>query len=146
MEDRLTTDDHADGTLGSGSEPLGEARRGCQLQDQRRIDGLGRAVRAISGPLRWTPQRKIALLTDVRTGRMAIETACQRFNLTVEEIGQWTADFDRLGIDGVKATLKNPQDTRLDSGASEETHVAPRPIRRAAAFKRPSRRPESRAP
>lgn len=146
MEDRLTTDDHAGESLGSGSEPLGEARRGCQPQDQRRIDGLGRTVRAVSGPVRWTPQRKIALLTDVRTGRMAIETACQLFNLTVEEIGQWTADFDRLGIDGVKATLKNPQDTRLDWRPSEETHVAPRHTRRAAALKRSSRRLEGRAP
>src|SRR3979411_545560 len=53
---------------------------------------------------RWTVRRKAALIEAVRGGWLAIDDACQRYNLSVDEFVAWERDMDRNGIPGLRST------------------------------------------
>jgi hypothetical protein len=53
---------------------------------------------------RWTVKRKAALIEAVRGGWMAIDEACQRYALSVDEFLAWERDLDRNGIHGLRST------------------------------------------
>jgi hypothetical protein len=53
---------------------------------------------------RWTVRRKAALIEAVRGGWLAIEEACQRYALSVDEFLGWERDLDRYGVHGLRTT------------------------------------------
>ena len=53
---------------------------------------------------RWTVRRKAALIEAVRGGWLAIDEACQRYNLSVDEFLAWERDLDRYGVPGLRVT------------------------------------------
>ena len=53
---------------------------------------------------RWTVRRKAALIEAVRGGWFAIDEACQRYNLSVDEFLAWERDLDRYGVPGLRST------------------------------------------
>jgi hypothetical protein len=53
---------------------------------------------------RWSPRRKAAVIEAVRGGWLAIDEACQRYNLSVDEFVAWERDLDRYGVYGLRST------------------------------------------
>jgi hypothetical protein len=53
---------------------------------------------------RWTVKRKAALIEAVRGGWLAIDEACQRYNLSVDEFVAWRRDLDRYSVHGLRST------------------------------------------
>jgi transposase-like protein len=43
---------------------------------------------------RWTPQRKAAVLAEVRSGAITVEEACRRYEISGEEFLAWLRAFD----------------------------------------------------
>jgi len=39
--------------------------------------------------IRWTPKRKMNVLSEVYSGALTFEQACELFHLSVEELGEW---------------------------------------------------------
>ena len=54
--------------------------------------------------LRWTPSRKAEVLRMLRVGEIGIETACEIWGLSIEELLAWIAAERRAGRAGLKAT------------------------------------------
>jgi transposase-like protein len=53
---------------------------------------------------RWTPLRKAGVVEAVRSGRLTLEEACRRFELSVEEFTTWQTALDRHGVAGLRST------------------------------------------
>ena len=53
---------------------------------------------------RWVVCRKAAVITAVRSGRITLEEALRRYNLTEEEYRSWERAFDEHGLPGLRST------------------------------------------
>jgi hypothetical protein len=53
---------------------------------------------------RWVVRRKAAVITAVRSGRITLEEALSRYNLTEEEYRSWERAFDEHGLHGLRST------------------------------------------
>jgi hypothetical protein len=53
---------------------------------------------------RWVVRRKAAVVTAVRNGRITLEEALQRYQLTEEEYRSWECAFERHGLPGLRST------------------------------------------
>ena len=53
---------------------------------------------------RWVVRRKAAVVTAVRTGRITLEEALQRYQLTEEEYRSWERAFEQHGLQGLRST------------------------------------------
>jgi transposase-like protein len=45
---------------------------------------------------RWITKRKAAVIAQIVTGRLTIEEACQRYNISLDELSSWQRAFDPL--------------------------------------------------
>ena len=54
---------------------------------------------------RWVASRKAAVVAAVRDGRITIEEALCRYQLTEEEFLSWERAFESYGLSGLQATL-----------------------------------------
>jgi hypothetical protein len=52
----------------------------------------------------WVVRRKAAVVTAVRTGRITLEKALQRYQLTEEEYRSWKRAFEQHGLAGLRST------------------------------------------
>jgi hypothetical protein len=53
---------------------------------------------------RWVVRRKAAVILAVRSGRISLEEALQRYQLTEEEYRSWERAFEAHGLAGLRAT------------------------------------------
>lgn len=53
---------------------------------------------------RWTPRRKAEVVAAVSGGLLSIEEACQRYDLTLEELASWERSVERAGLNGLRVT------------------------------------------
>ena len=53
---------------------------------------------------RWVVRRKAAVILAVRSGRITVEEALRRYQLTEEEYRSWERAFDAHGLAGLRAT------------------------------------------
>jgi hypothetical protein len=53
---------------------------------------------------RWVVRRKAAVVTAVRTGRITLEEALQRYQLTEEEYRSWERALEQHGLPGLRST------------------------------------------
>jgi hypothetical protein len=53
---------------------------------------------------RWVARRKAAVVTVVRSGRITLEEALQRWQLTEEEYRSWERAFEHHGLPGLCST------------------------------------------
>jgi len=58
-----------------------------------------------SNATRWVTSRKSQLIAAIRDGLLTIEEAAIRYRLTLDELTEWQAAFERHGPKGLKATL-----------------------------------------
>jgi Protein of unknown function (DUF1153) len=53
---------------------------------------------------RWVIRRKAAVVTAVRSGRITMEEALRRYQITEEEFLSWQRAFETHGLAGLRAT------------------------------------------
>lgn len=53
---------------------------------------------------RWTPGRKAELVKAIQSGELSYETACERYDLSAEEISTWVKNAAH-GPNGLRTTL-----------------------------------------
>jgi hypothetical protein len=53
---------------------------------------------------RWVVRRKAAVVAAVQGGKITLEDACRRYNLTEEEFRAWQRAFEAHGLPGLRAT------------------------------------------
>jgi hypothetical protein len=53
---------------------------------------------------RWVVRRKAAVVTAVHCGRITLEAALQRYQLTEEEYRSWERAFEEHGLHGLRST------------------------------------------
>jgi transposase-like protein len=63
---------------------------------------------------RWVVRRKAAVVAAVQAGKITLEEACRRYNLTEEEFRAWQRAFEAHGLPGLRATRL--QQYRIPSG------------------------------
>ncbi len=58
----------------------------------------------IDKPKRWTAQRKAAVIEAIRREIISVWDACERYDLSAEELADWEHDLDRYGVAGLRTT------------------------------------------
>jgi transposase-like protein len=53
---------------------------------------------------RWVVRRKAAVVAAVQGGKITLEEACRRYQLTEEEFRTWQRAFEAHGLPGLRAT------------------------------------------
>ena len=53
---------------------------------------------------RWVATRKAAVVIAVCSGAISRRIACERYQLSPEELNSWEAAFKRYGTDGLRAS------------------------------------------
>jgi transposase-like protein len=53
---------------------------------------------------RWVARRKAAVVAAVQGGKITLEEACRRYNLSEEEFREWQRAFEAHGLPGLHAT------------------------------------------
>ena len=53
---------------------------------------------------RWVVRRKAAVVAAVESGKITLEEACRRYQLTEEEFRAWQRAYDAHGLPGLRAT------------------------------------------
>ena len=53
---------------------------------------------------RWVVRRKAAVVAAVQGGKITLEEACRRYNLSEEEFREWQRAFEAHGLPGLRAT------------------------------------------
>jgi transposase-like protein len=53
---------------------------------------------------RWVVRRKAAVVAAVQAGKITLEEACHRYQLTEEEFRAWQRAYDAHGLPGLRAT------------------------------------------
>ena len=56
------------------------------------------------GLKRWTPYRKAQVVEAIRQGLCSADEACNRYDLTAEELACWQRRVERGGVAGLRAT------------------------------------------
>jgi transposase-like protein len=59
---------------------------------------------------RWVVRRKAAVVAAVQGGKITLEEACRRYNLSEEEFRGWQRAFEAHGLASLRAT--RPQQYR----------------------------------
>ncbi|MYL99037.1 DUF1153 domain-containing protein [Novosphingobium sp. FGD1] len=53
---------------------------------------------------RWVVRRKAEVVAAVNGGLLTITEACERYDLTLEELASWQRSIEREGMAGLRAT------------------------------------------
>lgn len=53
---------------------------------------------------RWVVRRKAQVVAAVNGGLLSVREACERYDLTLEELASWQRAIDREGMPGLRAT------------------------------------------
>ena len=64
---------------------------------------------------RWITKRKAAVIAQIVTGRLTIEEACQRYNLSLDELSCWQRAFDRYGLSGLQSTKEQKRRLKVQN-------------------------------
>jgi hypothetical protein len=54
---------------------------------------------------RWVARRKAAVVTAVSNGKLTLEEACHRYQLSEEEFFAWQRALETHGVNGLRATF-----------------------------------------
>jgi hypothetical protein len=54
--------------------------------------------------VRWLPKRKAALVRAIEAGSLAIDEACSRYSLSIDELLEWQRELARDGQGGLRVS------------------------------------------
>ena len=80
--------------------------RELRRRSRTRLSGPGGSLDELPAPetRRWVARRKAQVVAAVRAGRLSLEDACGRYNLSAEEFGAWAQAIDRHGPGALRVT------------------------------------------
>lgn len=78
---------------GRASLPIGPSGRPLTLEDLPPADTV-----------RWVIRRKAELVAAIRGGLLNLEDACERYNLSEEELVSWADTLAKHGVRGLRST------------------------------------------
>ena len=58
----------------------------------------------LDNPKRWTARRKAAVILAIRNKGISIWEACERYDLSADELAEWERDLDQFGVPGLRTT------------------------------------------
>src|SRR4051794_10154849 len=58
----------------------------------------------LGSPQRWTARRKAAVIMAIRNKVISIWDACERYDLSTDELAEWKRDLDQFGVAGLRTT------------------------------------------
>jgi Protein of unknown function (DUF1153) len=58
-----------------------------------------------SNTTRWVTSRKALVIAAIRGGLLTLDDAAKRYSLTLDELAEWQAYFDRHGPRGLRTTF-----------------------------------------
>ncbi|MFZ4762067.1 MAG: DUF1153 domain-containing protein [Alphaproteobacteria bacterium] len=53
---------------------------------------------------RWVMRRKAAVILAIKEGRLTLEEACERYNISIEEMMTWRRLIEKHGMGGLRVT------------------------------------------
>ncbi len=75
--------------------------------------------------VRWTPWRKVEVITAIRVGTITFSEACERYCLSLEELSAWEAAFDEDGLAALQRRYRSAAQTgRATHASSDELNVS----------------------
>jgi hypothetical protein len=114
------SDDEDPAEFAEGSQ-MGDpgGHQGRKPRDLLRMTPLPMRLSAEEPPLpgvtRWVRRRKLAVVAAILEHRLSIEEACERYDLSAEELVSWRDMVDLYGPSGISAsTLLDPRRRRSD--------------------------------
>ncbi len=54
---------------------------------------------------RWSPRRKAAVIEGIKAGVLSIWDACERYDLSLEEVLSWQEAYERGGTKALRSTF-----------------------------------------
>ncbi len=57
-----------------------------------------------SDTVRWVIRRKAEVVAAIRGGLLSLEAACERYQLSEEELESWADSLSRYGLRGLRST------------------------------------------
>ena len=63
-----------------------------------------------AGTRRWVARRKAQVVEAVQSGRMRLDDALRRYELSIEEFSVWKRRFYRSGVDGLRIARRSRHD------------------------------------
>ena len=78
---------------GRATPPIGPSGKPLTLEDLPPSDTV-----------RWVVRRKAELVAAIRGGLITLEDACERYQLSEEELQSWVNSLSRHGIPGLRST------------------------------------------
>ena len=79
-----------------------------------------------SDTVRWVIRRKAELVAAIRGGLLSLEDACERYQLSEEELQSWANSIAKHGIRGLRSTrLQLYRDSHAQKARGGLIHPAP---------------------
>lgn len=57
-----------------------------------------------AGNTRWVMRRKAEVVAAINGGLLTTDEACERYNLSIEELAGWQRSLERSGMPGLRVT------------------------------------------
>src|SRR5262245_38683579 len=111
--------DVAEGSQMQSGDANGHQARKVPARDLLRMTPLPVRLSADELPLpgvtRWVRRRKLAVVAAILDRRLSVEEACERYDLSAEELVSWRDMVDLYGPAGISAsTMLDPRRRRPD--------------------------------
>ena len=84
---------------------------------------------------RWVVRRKAAVVAAVQSGKITLEEACQRYQLTEEEFRSWQRAYEAHGLPGLRPPAFSNTAARARRDPADRAAADRLPHRMLARFK-----------
>jgi len=81
---------------------------------------------------RWVASRKAAVVAAVSNGKITLEEACRRYQLSEEEFSAWRRAFENFGIRGLRVggvQSRGARPSQLADPSPGQTDIGTSPLR-----------------
>jgi hypothetical protein len=72
--------------------------------------------------VRWVANRKAAIVMAIRDRAISRKHACERYQLSLEELANWEAAFEQHGTAGLRAASRPRRSVRYGPAHPQEAH------------------------
>jgi hypothetical protein len=80
----------------------------------------------------WTPRMKAATVIDINEGKLTVDQACEQYDLSSAEIGEWQRAMARHGLHGLRVTRLHCYHPEASAARVLEKPLAASPVEIAA--------------
>ncbi len=74
------------------------------MKEEQHLNGRHNLPLPPADTERWVKSRKVAVIQAIQAGHLSEEQACERYNLSLEELQSWKRLLKRHGPDALRTT------------------------------------------